>query len=122
MEKKILKLFPVNLNAVFSNIILLSLKVNTTSNRRASLAAQAVKNLPASAGDWGSIPGPGRSPETGWLPTPVFLPRKFHGHRSLVGYSSSGHKESDTTDQLTLTFTFQPKIKYNNKTQNMNRN
>ena len=88
MEKKILKLFPVNLNAVFSNIILLSLKVNTTSNRRASLAAQAVKNLPASAGDWGSIPGPGRSPETGWLPTPVFLPRTFHGRRSLVGYRS----------------------------------
>ena len=22
-----------------------------------------------------------------WLPTPVFLPRKFHGQRSLVGYS-----------------------------------
>ena len=22
-----------------------------------------------------------------WLPTPLFLPRKFHGQRSLVGYS-----------------------------------
>ena len=22
-----------------------------------------------------------------WQPTPVFLPRKFHGQRSLVGYS-----------------------------------
>ena len=22
-----------------------------------------------------------------WLPTPVFLPVKFHGQRSLVGYS-----------------------------------
>ena len=30
-------------------------------------------------------------------PTPVFLPGKFHGQRSLVGYSSRGHKESDTT-------------------------
>ena len=29
-----------------------------------------VKNLPANAGDTGSIPGLGRSPE----PTPVFLP------------------------------------------------
>ena len=23
-----------------------------------------------------------------WLPTPVFLPVKFHGQRSLTGYSS----------------------------------
>ena len=30
-------------------------------------------------------------------PTPVFLPRKFHGQRSLVGYSGSmGSQESDT--------------------------
>ena len=32
-------------------------------------------------------------------PTPVFLPEKFHGQRSL-GYSPWGHKESDTTEQL----------------------
>ena len=31
-----------------------------------------------------------------WLPTPVFLPWKFHGQRSLVGCSPQGHKESDT--------------------------
>ena len=31
-------------------------------------------------------------------PTPVFLPGKFLGQRSLAG--SSGHKESDTTEQL----------------------
>ena len=30
-------------------------------------------------------------------PTPVFLPGKSHGQRSLVGYSPSGHKELDTT-------------------------
>ena len=30
-----------------------------------------------------------------WLPTPVFLPGKFHGQRSLVGYSPSCHKELD---------------------------
>ena len=29
--------------------------------------------------------------------TPVFLTGKFHGQRSLVGYSSWGHKESDVT-------------------------
>ena len=32
-----------------------------------------------------------------WQPTPVFLPGKSHGQRSLVGYSPWGYKESDTT-------------------------
>ena len=36
-------------------------------------------------------------------PTPVLLPRKFHGWRSLVGYSPWSHKESDTTDPLQFT-------------------
>ena len=35
-----------------------------------------------------------------WQPTPVILPGKFHGLRSLVGYSPWGHKESDTTERL----------------------
>ena len=33
-----------------------------------------------------------------WQSTPVFLPGKSHGQRSLVGYGSEGHKESDTTE------------------------
>ena len=33
-----------------------------------------------------------------WQPTPVFLPGKFHGQRSLVGYSPWGRKESDMTE------------------------
>ena len=33
-----------------------------------------------------------------WQPTPVFLPGKSHGQRSLVGYSPYGCKESDTTE------------------------
>ena len=37
-----------------------------------------------------------------WLPTPVFLPGKLHGHRSLVGYSPWGHKEVVMTERLTL--------------------
>ena len=28
-----------------------------------------------------------------WQPTPVFLPGKFHGQRSLAGYSPQGPKE-----------------------------
>ena len=31
-----------------------------------------------------------------WLPTPISLPGKFHGQRSLVEYSPWGLKESDT--------------------------
>ena len=39
------------------------------------------------AGDPGSILGSGRSPGEGkWQSTPVFLPGKFHGLRSLVGH------------------------------------
>ena len=33
-------------------------------------------------------------------PTPIFLPEKSHGQRSLMGYRQWGHKESDTTWQL----------------------
>ena len=33
-----------------------------------------------------------------WQPSPVFLPGKSHGQRSLVGYSPWGCKESDTTE------------------------
>ena len=35
-----------------------------------------------------------------WQPTPVFLPEKPHGRRSLVGYSPRGREESDTTERL----------------------
>ena len=31
-------------------------------------------------------------------PTPVFLPGKLYEQRSLVGYSSKGHKKSDMTE------------------------
>ena len=33
-----------------------------------------------------------------WQPTPVFLPEKSHGQRSLAGYSPRGHRESDITE------------------------
>ena len=59
----------------------------------------AVKNPPANAGDSSSIPRLGRSPGEGkWQPTPVFLPGKSHGQRSLVGYTVYGvTKELDKT-------------------------
>ena len=37
---------------------------------------------------------------TNWQPTPVLLPGKFHGWRSVVGCSRWGRKESDTTGRL----------------------
>jgi len=40
-----------------------------------------------------------------WKHTPVFLPGGFHGQRSLVHYSPSGHKELYMT-KATNTFTF----------------
>ena len=39
-----------------------------------------------------------------WQPTPVSLSGKSHGQRIMVGCSPWGHKESDTTQQLTLTY------------------
>ena len=38
--------------------------------------------------------------------TPVLLPGKPHGRRSLVGCSPWGRKESDTTERLLSLFTF----------------
>ena len=55
----------------------------------ASQVALVVKNLPANTGDTrdlDSIPGSGRSLGEG-NGTPVFLPRKSHVQRRLVGHS-----------------------------------
>ena len=61
----------------------------------ASLVAQTVKCL---------HPWVGKIPcRRKWQPTPVLLPGKFHGQRSLVSYSPWGLKESDTTEWLHFT-------------------
>ena len=41
-----------------------------------------------------------------WHPTPVLLPGKSHGWRSLVGYSPRGREDSDTTERLHFHFSF----------------
>ena len=67
-----------------------------------SLVVQMVKNLPA-MWETGFDPWVGKIPWRRKLqPTPVFLPREFHGQRSLVGYSTCGHKQLDMTEKLTL--------------------
>ena len=57
-----------------------------------------VKNLPAMQ-DTGKIPW-----RREWLATPVFFPGEFHGQKSLA--CPWGLKEADTTERLTLSFTF----------------
>ena len=47
-----------------------------------------------------------------WQPTPVFLLGKSHGQRSLAGYSSWGHKESDMQEQLSTTLHLESKMAY----------
>ena len=39
-----------------------------------------------------------------WHPTPVLLPGKFHGWKSLVGCSPWGRQELDTTERLHFDF------------------
>ena len=78
--------------------------------RRSSHGVPGGSEVKASAwnvGDPGSIPGSGRSPGEGkWRPTPVLLPGKSHGGRSLVGYRPWSRKKSDTTEQLHFHFHF----------------
>ena len=82
--------------------------LNIFVNLCASLVAQTVKSLPAvretrvQSLDWED---PWRRK---WQPTPVFLPGKPHGQRSLVGYSPWGCKELDTTERLYLLIALSP--------------
>ena len=63
--------------------------------------ASVVKNPPANAGDTRDM-GLMLSQEVPWRRkwqhTPVFLPGKFHGQKSVAGYSPWGCKESDMTE------------------------
>ena len=64
-------------------------QLNSSSSSRWLSGEESACN----AGDAGSIPGSGKIPWRRKLePTPVFLPGKFHGQRSLVDYSLWGHK------------------------------
>ena len=59
------------------------------------------KESACNAGDLGSIPGSGRSPEgRNGSPLQYCCLENPHGQRSLVGYSPWGHKESDRMEWL----------------------
>ena len=58
------------------------------------------KESACNAGDLGSIPRSGQSSGEGHGNPLQYSPGESHGQRSLVGYGSWGHKESDTTEVL----------------------
>ena len=66
------------------------------------MVAQPVKNPPAVQETLVWSLGQEDPLEERLATTPVFLPGEFHGQRSLVGYSTWGRKESDTTEWLRL--------------------
>ena len=69
-----------------------------------SLVAQLVKNLPAMQ-RLGFDPWVEKIPwRRAWQPTPVLLPGKSHGQRSLEGCSPWGRWKSDTTEWLHFHF------------------
>ena len=47
---------------------------------------------------WVLLLGQGDPWSRKWQPAPVFLPGKFHGQRSMVGYSPLDSKELDTAE------------------------
>ena len=67
-------------------------------NYGASLVAQMLKNLPTTWETCVQFLGWEDPLEEGMTIHSVFLPGESHEHRSLVGYSPWGPKESDTTE------------------------
>ena len=84
-----------------------------------------VRNLPASEGDTGSIPGSGRFP---WRrkrqPIPVFLPGRSRGQRTLAGYSPSWDgkrvEHNLATKKQQLTWTQKNRLSKRKKKKNKN--
>ena len=77
--------------------------IGKTSLLYASLVAQLVKNLPAMQETWVWSLGWDDPLEIPWRSTLVFWAGEFHGL-----YSSLGHKESDTTERLSLSLLHSP--------------
>ena len=68
----------------------------------ASWVAQMVKNLSAMWATWVPSLDLEDPLKKGMATHSSILTGKFHGQRSLVGYSPWGRKESDTTEKLTF--------------------
>ena len=74
--------------------------------------AQRVKCLPAVQETWVQSLGWEIPWRRKWQPTPVLLPGKSRGWRSLVGYSPWGLEESDTTERLHFHFDHSVNMEY----------
>ena len=92
-------LYPLSHKGSPKALYLHSNLIRPTMFHRTSLMVQMVRRL--------AYDRPGFDPWVGkilwrrkWQPTPVPLPGKSHGWRSVVDYSPWGHKESDTTERL----------------------
>ena len=74
---------------------------------RAFPGGLVAKNLPVSAGDARHAfdPQVGKIPwRRKYQPTPTFFAGKYHGQRSLSGYSPWARKESNMTERLNNKF------------------
>ena len=81
--------------AVFNKVLAIS------RYKKGFPSGAVVMNLPASAGDARDtvlVLGQEDPWRRKWQPTPVFLPGKSHGQRSLAGYSPWARKDLDTTE------------------------
>ena len=97
-----LSLYLLYLTQISTNTILEIFLFDTSlSTTHISLGGSDDKASAYNEGDPSSIPGSGRFPwRRKWQSTPVFLPRKSHGQRSLVAYSPWGCEELGMTEQL----------------------
>ena len=85
---------------ILSNVALLTWlviphSINLLITSGGSMVKEPAYQCRRLSGDAGLIPW-----RRTWQPTPVFLPGKSRGQRSLAGYSPWGCKESNMTEQL----------------------
>ena len=80
--------------------------VSKSQTRLSNFTYQMVKRLPAMWETRVCFLGQEYPLEKEMGPTPIFLPGKSHGLRSLVGYTPLGRKELNTTEQLQFHFHF----------------
>ena len=86
------------LNSPQGRLCLLIFLPDALEFEEAFLMSQTVKNVPAMQ-ETQFNPWMRKIPwRRKWRPTPVFLPGKYYGQRSLVGCSPLGCKGSDTTE------------------------
>ena len=76
---------------------------SSSTSTRATFSA-FIRSTSIYASQWGFSVGLEFNSRRQWHPTPVLLPGKSHGWRSLVGCSPWGREESDTTEWLHFHF------------------